>query len=74
MYTPLSESKKRYKVFWRIKVKHSEDGYFYKAIELHKGYKYLNDYWDAKEELDKVNKSMILLGLEGLAETGIEEE
>jgi hypothetical protein len=74
MYTMEGGPKRRYKVFWKIKVKHTEDGYFYKAIELHKGHKYLNDYWDAKEELDKVNKSMILLGLEGLAETGIEEE
>lgn len=63
-----------YKVWWRIRARHTNDGYFYKTIEIHKGYKYCLDYWEAKEELEKINKSILALGLAELAETGIKEE
>lgn len=63
-----------YKVWWILKFKHSDDGYFFKYIEFHRSHKYVTDYFDAKELLDKVDRAIILLGLAHLSETGMEKE
>jgi hypothetical protein len=63
-----------YKVWWILKFRHTDDGYFYKFMEFHKGHKYVQDYFDAKELLSKVNDAIMMLGLGTISETGMEKE
>ena len=63
-----------YKIWWTFKFKDTEDGYFYKTVEFHKGFKYVADYFDAKDLIDKVNNAIMLLGMTDIAEVGMEKE
>jgi hypothetical protein len=63
-----------YKVSWTLSYKHTTDGYFYKSKQFHSSYKFVHDYYDAKELVEKLNNATTLLGLGHLAEVTMEKE
>jgi hypothetical protein len=61
-----------YKVWWKLRAKYSDDGYFYKKVEFMDNFKYVQNYSQAYDLLQDVKRAALTLGLGDMAEAGIE--